>query len=564
MDMHPIRSVTVALLALGVAFLAAAPLQASEPPLSKSSGPGPQALPQEQVPDDLTGPATTPGTAAPNAPAQAQVPPSRDVEKAPSEKPVLPRLNIVLDPKTPLADLLPRAPRVQGKTVNLFKVDLARVPEVTFQEPLSRKLTKEKATYEIALQLAKIRLLNQNKTDAFLEALISKRADLQGMPFVMGDACRTTGDRAKLFGCLALGVRLTMAGPEKAEIDRGLLSPVNAEEFWQTVRKNIQDAKKNLPKLRAVLGGDEKALDSLDSKEDQEVAPSKDCGRLGEDVDAACVTALMQVLAAESVPMRQGLVKFLSEIPHAEATRALARLALFSSEDEVRRQTIEALKGRRQQDYQAILMQGFRYPLPEVARRAAEAVARLQCKDLVPQLVSLLEEPDPRLPAIREVNHNKVPVVRELVRVNHHRNCILCHAPATVDVRGLAESTGGGALKAILTLATTAAAPLPTEPLPPPSQEYDPSKVPADLLVRIDTTYLRQDFSLLQPVADAAPWPDRQRFDFFVRSRILTEREAEEYRRQAPVDRAGKGTPYQRAILFALRELTGRDAPPTA
>src|SRR5258707_594097 len=37
----------------------------------------------------------------------------------------------------PMAGALPRAPRSMGKTVDLFRVDLAKVPEVDFQEPLS-------------------------------------------------------------------------------------------------------------------------------------------------------------------------------------------------------------------------------------------------------------------------------------------------------------------------------------------------------------------------------------------------------------------------------------------
>jgi hypothetical protein len=464
-----------------------------------------------------------------------------------------PQPNLVVNPKTPLADLLPRAPRVQQTTADPFNVDLARVPEVSFREPLARKLTKEEARKAIALDLAGIRIFNRKKTDAFLEALIAKRADLQGMPFAMGSACRTTGDRAKLFGLVAAGVRSFIA--QAAAGDRKEFVPTsaqpNAERFWEVFQKGMKEARNDLPKLKALLDGkDEAAADR-----------SKDCGRLGEDVDAACVAALMQILAAESAPMRQGLVKYLSKTPHPDATRALARLALFSPEEAVRRPAVEALKGRRPHDYQPVLMQGFRYPLPEVARRAAEAVARLQGKDLVPQLVDLLDERDPRLPAVREVNGKKVPVVRELVRVNHHRNCMLCHAPATARVPAAVEKKD---LQLIMALVTTAPVPLPTEPLPPPSQGYDPSRGPQDLLVRIDTTYLRQDFSLLQPVAGAAPWPNRQRFDYFVRSRVLTDREAEQYRRQAPAEGAGKGNPYQGAVHYALRELTGRDAAPTA
>ena len=97
----------------------------------------------------------------------------------------------------------------------------------------------------------------------------------------------------------------------------------------------------------------------------------------------------------------------------------------------------------------------------------------------------------------------------------------------------------------------------PQSPLPSPSEGYSNS-IP-DILVRLDVTYLRQDFSLLQPVADAHPWPEMQRFDFLVRTRVLTPKEAD----ALPTPKKGVLSPYQRVTLAALRELTGRDAAPT-
>jgi hypothetical protein len=60
--------------------------------------------------------------------------------------------------------------------------------------------------------------------------------------------------------------------------------------------------------------------------------------------------------------------------------------------------------------------------------------------------------------------------------------------------------------------------------LTPPSGGYNNSQ--AEILVRVDVTYLRQIFSVMQAVDDANPWPERQRFDFLVRTRQLTEEEA--------------------------------------
>src|SRR5262249_11736875 len=104
---------------------------------------------------------------------------------------------------------------------------------------------------------------------------------------------------------------------------------------------------------------------------------------------------------------------------------------------------------------------------------------------------------------------------------------------------------------------------VPNQPLQPPSGGYGIATSP-DVLVRIDVTYLRQDFSVMQPVADAAPWPEMQRFDFLVRSRVVTEEEAEAYRDKLDRREPGRLPPYQRAAVTALRELTGRDAAPTA
>jgi hypothetical protein len=76
------------------------------------------------------------------------------------------------------------------------------------------------------------------------------------------------------------------------------------------------------------------------------------------------------------------------------------------------------------------------------------------------------------------------------------------------------------------------------------------------LLVRIDVTYLRQDFSAMQTVTDwtADSWRSLQRFDFFVRKRVLTPAEAAELR-----GRLAGVSPYQRTAARALRLLTGRD-----
>ena len=67
----------------------------------------------------------------------------------------------------------------------------------------------------------------------------------------------------------------------------------------------------------------------------------------------------MQILAPESPSLRLGLVKYLSKLAHPEATHALARLAVFSTEDEVRLAAVAALQDRRQGDYTDVLVRGL-------------------------------------------------------------------------------------------------------------------------------------------------------------------------------------------------------------
>src|SRR5262249_47861631 len=185
-------------------------------------------------------------------------------------------------------------------------------------------------------------------------------------------------------------------------------------------------------------------------------------------------------------------------------------------------------------------------PLPAMAKRSAEALVKLERKDVLADLVDVLECPDPRLPVAVKRDGKDVMTVRELVKINHHRNCLLCHAP------GNTQDTPAAALMVEV--------PSPVESLPPPTSGYyrtTPST--PDILVRIDMTYLRQDFSLMMPVADAHPWPEMQRFDFLVRTRQITPTEAQAYESRRKTEQPDQPSVYHRAALFALRELSGRD-----
>jgi hypothetical protein len=114
----------------------------------------------------------------------------------------------VVDPKTPLDELLPAPPRASKQDQPLMSEDLARVPEIEFQAPLEKKLSSEELREQTALQIAKINHLNQNGADGFLVALRSKRPDLAGLPFAMGDTCRRKDDTRNIFAEEVSAIRM--------------------------------------------------------------------------------------------------------------------------------------------------------------------------------------------------------------------------------------------------------------------------------------------------------------------------------------------------------------------
>src|SRR5262249_36918376 len=172
---------------------------------------------------------------------------------------------------------------------------------------------------------------------------------------------------------------------------------------------------------------------------------------------------------------------------------------------------------------------------PSVADPAAAPVTALQLRETVPTLLQIREEPDPRSPFRK--NDSTTMQVHELVRVNHLGNCVMCHAPSfTRDdpVRG--------------------AVPTPGQPLPAPvttPQYYEMGGT----FVRADVTYLQQDFSVFQPVAQPNNWPDNQRYDYLVRTRPSQTADAKLKAND------NKPSEYQQAVLFSLRELTGVEGP---
>jgi hypothetical protein len=248
------------------------------------------------------------------------------------------------------------------------------------------------------------------------------------------------------------------------------------------------------------------------------------------------------MLQAEDPSIRWQLVKVMESVPGPEASTVLARRATFDLAADVREAAVKALEGRPRKEYRPQLLAALRYPWPPAADHAAEALVALGDREAVPALRELLDQPDPRAPFR---GRDGKWVVSEVVRINHLGNCLLCHAPSTSPrdpVRGFVPSRD--------------------RPLP---QAYYAGRSGGDF-VRADVTYLRQDFSVSEPVKDHGPWPAVQRFDYLVRTRELTPVERAALpaaaadagaARQGAADRAVPCTyPQREAVLFALRHLT--------
>ena len=511
--------------------------------------PAPNSPPALQTPPVMPAPTPTPtggsGFSGPGIPFG----PGGGPGLQPASLPPTPRFDFKIDPKAPVKDLLPTPPQVKPVAAPILIDDLTKVLEAEFQARPEKVTQDGKLTEQVAHQLAKINHLNAKKTDAFLAALLESRPDLAGLPFAMGDDCRTSGERTRQFTIAVNTVRQALGGgnrgfnfiPNPAPGGPNGL-PIGSSGFL--VPPAFGPGQPGLPGPAA--GGFWPQYTALCEQEDT-ARPTID-KTLAEHVTIARIAALTQMLAPESSELKLGLVKHLTGVPHVEATRALARLAIFSAEEDVRLAAITSLKVRREKDYTDILVKGLRYPWPAVAKRSADAITRIGRTDLIPELVTVLTEDDPRMPTPKDNGGKKVSVVREMVKINHHRNCMMCHPPG---------NPGTVAANAI-----TAEVPVQGQPLPSPAEGYRQSS--PDLMIRIDVTYLRQDFSAMMPVSEAHPWPELQRFDFMVRERKLTAEEAVAYREKLTPKEAGVLSPYHRAALAALRELTGKDAAPTA
>jgi hypothetical protein len=401
--------------------------------------------------------------------------------------------------------------------------------EVSFDEALPAQNAKD-AKNKIADQAKAIADQVRNDPDAFVKDLIAKRADLAGLPWRQGKDCRLTPAQGQVLASWSLSIRQAL--------DASLVPQTKTSAKGKSMDKlHPNDIHKDVDQFWW----------ALDKKAKYNYTPSSYAGNKFNNKEApfmqpSVLPTLQQFLMAENLPLRLSFVEYLSAIPAASASAALAQRAVFDLEPEVRVSAIQALRNRPAEEYLPVLLEAMRYPWVAAAQHAAEALVALQRHDALPQLVPWLDQPDPGAPFERVVQGTTIAMVREVVQVNHLRNCLLCHAPSTS-----AKDPVRGPI------------PTPGEPLPPSAVQYY-AKMSGAAVVRADVTYLKQDFSVMQAVAKPDAWPTYQRYDFLVRIRPLSPAELEVYKKQKLNLNTPALSEHKQAILYVLRALTGRDA----
>ncbi|MEL7496355.1 MAG: HEAT repeat domain-containing protein [Planctomycetota bacterium] len=340
-----------------------------------------------------------------------------------------------------------------------------------------------------------------------LKAILPKRPDLASLPLVMGDECLMDETDAQSMDHVSKTVGATLG-----RFDRfGSRDLANNDSWRYSLLKN--EIHKSCD-----LENHTQALSTLD-----------------------------QVLQVDYPRLRVELIKALRESNSDVAMKRIASRAKFDLVSDVRVVATEALTDFPAEDVRRELMEGLKYPWAVAAMHSAEALVRLDDKDAVPELIQMLDEPNPRLPV---ANVDGEIFVHELASINHMKNCLLCHAPSQYEDdygrattpefdRPVPQSYYGMKVPSLLSMPST-------------TGSVSPNGTSA--YVRADVTYLTQDFSVIQEVKDPGPWPKNQRFDYVVRKRPVSKVEA----RQIAASVNANVDLNRQAIVFALERLTGK------
>jgi hypothetical protein len=375
----------------------------------------------------------------------------------------------------------------------------ARELDIEAEKGTSAKLQEEANAFAALHEASAVGGAEKGAVEPIVLSLIARRPDLNGLPVRKASDCRRPSKEAKRMQELSTEARTLTA--------RATRRPAEFSSHSDVLLRDSLLAEK----LRLLL--------------------CKESWR-----DDTGIPLAVQMLQAEGELVRRLLVTVLADTKGKTASEALARRALFDLSPDLREAAVKALKDRPGAEYRPVLLKALRYPWAPVADHAAEALVNLKAHDMVHDLLRLLDQPDPCAP-VQEKDSSWVKP--ELVRVNHLANCLLCHASSSDRhdlVRGLVPERG--------------------KELP---VVYYASR--SGTFVRADVTYLKQDFSVVQSVPKPDKWPAEQRFDFLIRKRELTQVEVAALppALETPADTPDP-YPQREAVLWALRELTDKDA----
>ena len=333
-----------------------------------------------------------------------------------------------------------------------------------------------------------------------IRALLDARSDLQGLPLQDEKACQSSPEAVKILALVSPRVRRLQPNPADladmermaAENEYARYIPKTNEALLKYVRATVTEHKSN----------------------------------------PTIVRPMEQMIQTEKVELRLGLVESLALVKGKEATEAIARRAVFDLSPVVRDSALKALAKRSLDDARPVFLAALRHPWATAADHAALALTELNDQKAYQSVRKLVDAPDPCEPFQEE----KKWYVRELVRVNHLRNCLLCHAASSLD-------------------SDPVRAPIPEPGKPLPSRYYA-SRLRSPS-IRADIVYFRQDFSAIHKVDKPDEWPKFQRFDYLVRKRELTAKEVEKRTAQvAQAAFAGRSSyPQRDAMLYTLYQL---------
>src|SRR5205807_3785111 len=204
--------------------------------------------------------------------------------------------------------------------------------------------------------------------------------------------------------------------------------------------------------------------------------------------------------------------------------------------------------------YRPFLLNRLGYPWRPVADHAAEALVALEDRDAMPQLIAMLDRPDPGVPFPRGSNRLGV---REVVCLRHESNCLTCHPPAFKTGEPVPGVVPGVTLLSTRTSSGGyGSGGAGSAPSSRNASRTSQKEIP--LYIRADITFLRQDFSVQQLLTTlpGLGLSSDFRFDYLVRTRTVSPKAVSEMRN---LPKKGEDSEQRQALLFALRKLSGTD-----